>query len=68
MHVIKILAAIFLAAFLIFGGLISFMGMNMAPVINGIVSLIGIVAGILILISLGCCRHKCDSSCNHKDH
>lgn len=61
MYIVRIIAMIFLAAFLIFGGLIALLGISLSGMLASLLGLISLVAGVLILISLGC--HKHDSTC-----
>lgn len=56
MCVVRVIAMILLAAYLIFGGLIMLLGMTVPQMGLAILGLLGIGAGILILISF-CGRH-----------
>ncbi len=58
MHVVRMLAWIFLAAYLIFGGLITMTGMSIPYVAQNFMGLIGASAGVLILVSLGAHREE----------
>ena len=53
MCVVKMLGMIFLAVFLIFTGLATISEVSLAPMAKNILDLLGIAAGILILISIG---------------
>lgn len=56
MHVVKILGIILLAIYLILNAVSLFVGVGM----DVLVTLLGGIAGILLLISIGCfkCSHK----------
>lgn len=52
MHVVRLLAAIFLAVYLILSGLLTVSGMGRSTFARGLLDLIAIAAGVLILVSL----------------
>ncbi len=53
MNVVKVIAMILLAVYLILTGLSTMSEIHLAPLARYIVDLIAIVAGVLILISIG---------------
>jgi len=57
MLVVKMIGIILLAAFLIFWGLIVLFGVSLPSLAASVVALIGIAAGVLLLISIGTHRH-----------
>jgi hypothetical protein len=61
MCVVKILGAIFLAVYLFFTGLFQVIEMQMPAIGNLLLGLVGMAAGVLILISLG---GKKDKTCS----
>jgi hypothetical protein len=52
MHAVKIIGIIVLSAYLIFEGLLALAGVTIPNILQDIVGLIGIAAGVLLLISL----------------
>ena len=53
MNVVKMIAMILLAAYLIMTGLATMSEVNLAPMAASLVQIIGAAAGVLILISIG---------------
>ncbi len=60
MNVTKMIGMIFLAVYLILMGLATMSEVNLAPMASNIVQLLGVAAGVLILVSIG--RFTKDSS------
>jgi hypothetical protein len=66
MKIVKTLAVLFLAVYLILAGLIGFGVVH--PILVTLASLFALVSGILTLGALWECRHSCcshDNSCSH---
>ncbi|MCC5832072.1 MAG: hypothetical protein JJU12_03410 [Chlamydiales bacterium] len=61
MCVVRILGMIFLAVYLFFSGLFQVTGMQMPPMGEMLLGLVGMAAGVLILISVG---GKKDKTCS----
>ncbi|HEY4832773.1 MAG TPA: hypothetical protein VIH61_09480 [Waddliaceae bacterium] len=53
MHSVRILGMVLLAVYLFFGGLFLLTGMSLPHLATGILGLIGMGAGVLLLISVG---------------
>lgn len=62
MCIVRMIAMILLAAYLIFGGFIMLLGMTVPPIGLSVLGLIGIGAGVLILISF-CGKGGHDTIC-----
>lgn len=57
MHIVKMIAMIFLAVYLILTGMSTMSEIALAPMASNILNLLALSSGILILISLGKCCH-----------
>lgn len=53
MNIVKMIGMIFLAVYLILSGLSEMSEISLAPIARSIVDLFALVAGILILVSIG---------------
>lgn len=58
MHIVKVVGMILLAIYIFFMGLGQLTGMTLPGVGHIILGLVGVVAGIFILIA-SCCRREC---------
>lgn len=63
MCIVKMIAMILLAAFLIISGLIALTGMTIPAFGMSLLGLLALSAGVLILISIGSFHHDHDNKC-----
>ncbi len=53
MHILKVLGMIFLGVWLILTSLVAFAGITLSPFLALIVNLLALIAGVLILLTVG---------------